>query len=629
MLLDDILRLEREKKVSTSPDLPSEIVREANTTRGHYRSKLLTPELKQAAKDLRDNQNIVIRKADKSSTFVILDKEEYMNKISSILGDVGKFKKITRNPTTDLKTRLNRTIRAVNKIPDAPKIPLIEGDYRPGYAYGNVKTHKRNFPLRPIISQIPSVTYRLAKRLNDLITPFTPANHSLKSSQEFIDILKASRPSNIIASMDVESLFTNVPVDATINMICDRLYRADTAPFPIPEASLRTLLNACTKEVPFYGPDGNMYVQTDGVAMGSPLGVLFANFYMGTIEENIFSSAPHLKPAIYTRYIDDIFISASSEEHISTLIETFKQHSCLNFTHEMELNQQLPFLDVLVRRKTTHFSTEVYVKPTNLGFCLNASSECPEKYRRSVIDSFVKRALTHCSSWSTTHAELSRTSQLLANNGYKQSDIDQVIRSRLDKFMQPPSPATEAPQDIVLFYMNYMSSSYKRDEQAINKIVKHHVTPTDANTRLKLQIYYRTKRTSTLVIRNNCLPQTDNLQETSLIYRYTCNVGDCSLLNQRYIGLTTTTLSKRITAHLQDGAIKRHSIEKHDALPTRKQLEAQTTILHREQDKMRLRMAEAVFIYQEKPAINIQIQPDSTLPSQRRGNSRPAAHASR
>lgn len=35
--------------------------------------------------------------------------------------------------------------------------------------------------------------------------------------------------------------------------------------------------------------------------------------------------------------------------------------------------------------------TEVYVNPTNLGFCLNSASECPDKYHRSVINSFVKR----------------------------------------------------------------------------------------------------------------------------------------------------------------------------------------------------------------------------------------------
>lgn len=90
--------------------------------------------------------------------------------------------------------------------------------------------------------------------------------------------------------MDVESLFTNVPVDETINMMYNKLYRSKETTFPIDETSLRQLLEACTKEAPFYAPDGNMYLQVDCVAMGSPLGVLFTNFYMCTIEERIFST---------------------------------------------------------------------------------------------------------------------------------------------------------------------------------------------------------------------------------------------------------------------------------------------------------------------------------------------------
>ncbi|XP_050707848.1 uncharacterized protein LOC126993063 [Eriocheir sinensis] len=259
-------------------------------------------------------------------------------------------KKITRNPTNDIKTKLNRIILQTNNN-SSTKLPLIEGDHKLGYAYGNVKTHKEGHPLRPIISQTPSVTYKLAKRLNELITPFTPASFSLKSTTEFLDLLKTTRPSNIMASMDVESLFTNVPVHETTDLICQRIYHLeDEEPLNIPEASLRLLLQACTKEVPFYGPDGKMYVQRDGVAMGSPLGVLFANCYMGSIEERLFARHPQLKPQIYARYVDDIFISVDTVSHINELITEFKNDSCLNFTQEIEQNKKLPFLDTMVHR---------------------------------------------------------------------------------------------------------------------------------------------------------------------------------------------------------------------------------------------------------------------------------------
>lgn len=155
--------------------------------------------------------------------------------------------------------------------------------------------------------------------------------------------------------------------------------------------------------------------------MGSPLGVLFANFYMRSIEERLFARHPQLKPQIYARYVDDIFISVDTMSHIKELITEFKNDSCLNFMHEIEQNKKLPFLDTMVHREDTSFSTEVYVKATNLGFCLNGASECSERYRHSIISAFVKRALTHTSTWAAANTELKRVSQLLANNGYPAS----------------------------------------------------------------------------------------------------------------------------------------------------------------------------------------------------------------
>ena len=56
----------------------------------------------------------------------------------------------------------------------------------------------------------------------------------------------------------------------------------------------------------------------------------------------------------------------------------------------------------------------------------------------------------------------------------------------------------------------------------------------------------------------------------------------------------------------------------HNEILTRKQLEENVIILHKETNKHRLRMTEAVFIHQEQPVINIHIAPELSLPTQRR-----------
>ena len=61
--------------------------------------------------------------------------------------------------------------------------------------------------------------------------------------------------------------------------------------------------------------------------MGSPLGVLFANFYLGSIEEKVINDIN--KPLIYCRYIDDISILSKTEENIQQIKNLLTQNSVL------------------------------------------------------------------------------------------------------------------------------------------------------------------------------------------------------------------------------------------------------------------------------------------------------------
>ena len=55
------------------------------------RSKVLSKEHLTAAKELSTNKDIIIRKADKSNIYVILNYEDYKIKLDNILGDTSKF----------------------------------------------------------------------------------------------------------------------------------------------------------------------------------------------------------------------------------------------------------------------------------------------------------------------------------------------------------------------------------------------------------------------------------------------------------------------------------------------------------------------------------------------------------
>ena len=388
----------------------------------------------------------------------------------------------------------------------------------------------------------------------------------------------------------------------------------------MPEEHLRALLEICTKEAPFTCPRGNLYRQVDGVAMGSPLGVLFANFFMGSIEKTTLQDR---HPSIYGRYVDDIFIRVKDIDELLDLKLRLTTASGLNFTYEESTDGRLPFLDVLVSACNSGFKTTVYVKETNKGLCLNGNSECPERYLRSTINAYIRRALSHCSSWENLHTELERLSQILVNNGYRNNDINTAISRTLDKWYRQPAANTEEKENIKIYYKNFMSQDYRTEERIIKDIIYKNVKPTDPDTRLQLIIYYKNMKTSNLLIKNRPGQTRTPLQEDHVIYEHTCTIEGCG--PQSYIGMTRTTLSRRLTCHLQDGAIKNHYRTKHRSNVTRQKLEEGTRILDKERDPQRLLYLEAIYITNSSSCINIQAQNFQVLPTLKHKTQKTAA----
>ena len=498
------------------------------------------------------------------------------------------------------------TLATGSKIP----IKKIIGDYSPGYIYGNVKTHKEGATLRPIISQITTPTYRTAKEIDSLIKRYLPQGKMLKSTNEFVEMLSAHEYSGNLYSLDVESLFTNVPVQRTINIVMDRVYNHPTIKAPsIPKEILRELLVICTTEVPFRDAEGKMYIQVDGVSMGSPLGPTFANFFMAEVENRALAGMPSAsKPSFYGRYIDDIFIICA-EDVLLLLKDEMTLISGMNFTIEKSVENKLPFLNVLVEKRDDVLKTTVYRKPTDNGKCLNAISECPDRYKLSVIKGFLYRAKNLSTDREDMLVELSRSKQILVNNGYSNKDVDTEIRKLLRNSTTTTTNNNNTPTTHRVFYKNFMDSMYKKREHAIRTAITSNVRMKEPSNRLQIVIYYKSAKTKNLIMRNNMTPKIRDLAKTNLIYDFDCNEGECEHLpiqERRYSGLTTCTLSRRLSFHLQNGAIKNHFLEKHTRKITRGEIVACTKSRYFERDILRLQILESLIIRYEDPEINKQ-----------------------
>ena len=141
---------------------------------------------------------------------------------------------------------------------------------------------------------------------------------------------------SITTSVDVENLFTNVSVYEIIKIIIENVYNHPYIPPPtIQPKILEKFLIICTTKVPFYDPSGNIYIQIDGISMGSYLGITVSVFYMSYIENKIFKTVI-TKPKIYIRNIDDIFIATYSYEEINKLKQTLKKKLRTKFNYRTQ-----------------------------------------------------------------------------------------------------------------------------------------------------------------------------------------------------------------------------------------------------------------------------------------------------
>ena len=98
----------------------------------------------------------------------------------------------------------------------------------------------------------------------------------------------------------------------------------------------------------------------------------------------------------------------------------------------------------------------------------------------------------------------------------------------------------------------------------------------------------------------------NKLNSTNVIYQYNCPNEDCMLQNINYIGSRTTTLSRRLTMHLNNGAINDHTLSVHRSSLTRLNIVDNTKVLCRQRDTFRLLVHEAILIKFSNPTLNRQ-----------------------
>jgi len=354
------------------------------------------------------------------------------------------------------------------------------------------------------------------------------SRYCVRDTFEFLDVLNESvlPPNGVLCSFDVVSLFTNVPLLETVDICANALYHSsDVSPPTLSETSFKRLMIMVTTGVEF-SFDDVMYRQSDGVAMGSPLGPVLANVFMGYCESLIPSSE---YPPLYRRFVDDSFAYFANVD----CLDVFKRkldclHPSLKFTCEFESSDSLSFLDVLVKKKPGGgFVTSVYRKPSFTGLCLQWDSYCPRKYKVGLVKCLVNRAIRICSSV-TLSSELLFLKNLFHSNGYPTGIINRYVT---DKPLQLPQ-STAGP--IVIIRLPYTGPDSIHAERKVRNAVR------GAFSDVQVVTVYNTRRAFTM--KKDVLP---THLISKVIYSFKCR--QCV---SRYLGRTLQHLNARIKQHV-------------------------------------------------------------------------------
>lgn len=356
------------------------------------------------------------------------------------------------------------------------------------------------------------------------------------------------------------------------------------------------LLRICTQESHFQF-NGEYYDQIDGVAMGSPLGPLFANIFMMDFEEKFIKKLNELGVINWYRYVDDIFATLKGSECSEKILNFLnKQHPNIKFTIENEKNNNLPFLDTVVKRRVGKYETSVYRKSTFTGVYLNWTSLTARRYKIGLIKGLANRICKICSTQADRDKEIEKLKYILSLNQYPSEVVEKVIEKELNKdnINKEKIKEKETKRYIVLPYVGPKSEDFSLK---LKSLVTTNFPQVDFNVAFK---------TPTTI--GSFFPFKDKAKDTEaqslVVYKLKCDSCEAS-----YIGKTERILSHRIKEHQTSTT---SACFQHTKFNAGHKIDYDgIEIIDRADNNMKLEVKELLHILKQKPTLNKQLNAQS------------------
>ena len=407
------------------------------------------------------NPNIIIKPADKGSSVVIMDREQYIWEAHRQLKDTVYYKKLSKPTYLD-------TVPMIRKILDTLKEKrfinhkqhtYLQGPpiIRPRRFYLLPKIHKDPLkwsiphkipPGRPIVSDCGSESYKTAEFIDHYLNPISNKHNSyIKDTYDFVSKIKqlAIPSTAYLFTMDIDSLYTNIDTQAGKKAIISYFQKYRDKKRPDKELLQLLDINLTRNDFEF---NSEYFLQVKGTAMGKKFAPAYANIFMAVWEEKALASCPK-RPLHYFRYLDDIWgIWTHSKHDFLEFAEILNQHhESIKLKYELD-EQKIDFLDTTLYKgpafnQTGKLDIKVFFKETDTHALLYKSSFHPKHTYRGLVKSQLLRFHRIC----TQHSDFLQATKTLftalKSRGYSRPFLRRCYKTFLD--IKPASVETTIP----------------------------------------------------------------------------------------------------------------------------------------------------------------------------------------
>ena len=188
----------------------------------------ITKEMRDALKSLKEDGYIMVLLVDKGRASVVMDTDTYRAKMSTLIEN-GPYQLLNKDLTDRLTRKSSEKLLFLKRsgyLSEAVYDKIKPRHKQPPRIYGLPKIHKVDVPLRPIVLCVNTFAYDLSAYLANILSPLTgKSEYTVTNSAHFVSTVSYETilDNDIMVSVDVKSLFTNVPIDTTVQAALQKL----------------------------------------------------------------------------------------------------------------------------------------------------------------------------------------------------------------------------------------------------------------------------------------------------------------------------------------------------------------------------------------------------------------------